>query len=59
MILALAKDAESVTWIDKNGKQVYKLTVEELGESIKNAGESASALQKYIEDEDIESWLSY
>ena len=34
-------------------------TVEEIGESIKNAGESASALQKYIVDEDIESWLSY
>ena len=59
LILALARDAKSVTCFDKNGNQVYKLTVEEIGKSVKNAGESAGALQKYIEDGDIESWLSY
>ena len=59
LILALAKDANSVTWIDEAGTEVYKLTVAEIGESIKQAGESAGALQKYIEDNDIEGFLSY
>jgi hypothetical protein len=59
LILALAKDAKSVTWIDEAGKEVYKLTVAEVGESIKQAGESAGALQKYIEDNNIEGFLSY
>jgi hypothetical protein len=59
LILALAKDAESVTWFDKNGNLIHKLTLQEIGQSIKEAGESASALQKYITDENIGPYLSY
>ena len=59
LILALAKDAESVTWFDKNGKLIHKLTLQEIGQSIKEAGELAGALQKYINDENIGHYLSY
>ena len=43
LILALAKDAESVTWTDEEGKVVYKATIQDMDESVKKAGESAVA----------------
>lgn len=59
LILALAKDAESVTWTDEEGKVVYKATIQDMDKSVKKAGESAVALHKYIEDTHISPLLSY